>query len=169
MFFLVARQVFHPEGVDSSLFVVIYLSMIFICLRVCFIILFTSVPLSAPHLSPSNVTHGCICSVLLCVCLSPFACPTTVILTLSSPAWRISSFTQSGFISFKTKSGKVRAPHNIAFIPAPSLLILAFSCGPLLTQQCSCGELKEVTDSIRGSYITWLCHHLITFTCHFAK
>lgn len=65
LFFLVVGHVFHPRGVDSSLFAVLYLSMIFICPRLCFIILFTRVPLSAPHSSPTNVTHACICSMLL--------------------------------------------------------------------------------------------------------
>lgn len=37
-------------------------SMICICLGVCFVILFTCAPLSAPHSSFANVTHGCICS-----------------------------------------------------------------------------------------------------------
>lgn len=133
VFFSVVGQVFHPEGVDSSLFAVIYLSMIFICLRVCFIILFTCVPLSAPHLSP---THGFICSTLLSVCLSLCACPTTVIFTLSSPAWKISSFIRSGFISYNTPLKPSRGGSELPiilhlFLLSPSLILL-FSCGQIL-------------------------------------
>lgn len=67
---LVFLGFFHPSGVDSSLFGVIRPSMICICLRVCFVILFTCGPLSAPHSSSTNVTHGRICSVSHPVCRS---------------------------------------------------------------------------------------------------
>lgn len=125
-------QVFHPEGVDSSLFAAIYLSMIFICLRVCFIILFTCVPLSVPHSSPTNVTHGCICSMFLSICLSLCICPTTVKLTLCSPACTISPFIHSVFFS-PLKPTQVRLVWQITlhFFLLSHPLVLQLSCGPL--------------------------------------
>lgn len=130
-FFLVVGQVFHPEGVDSSLFAAIYLSMIFICLRVCFIILFTCVPLSVPHSSPTNVTHGCICSMFLSICLSLCMCPTTVKLTLSSPACTISPFIHSGFFPLKPRQVRLVRQIILHLFLLSSPLVLQLICGPL--------------------------------------
>lgn len=122
----------HPEGADSSLFVVIYLSMIFLCLKVCFIILFTYVPLTAPRLSPTNVTHGFICSVLLCAPVPPLSYS----LCLAQHGKSAHSYSQVLFpliLPIKsTRSGSELSGILHLFQPLHHSVSRLFCCGPLL-------------------------------------
>lgn len=149
--------------------------MICICLRVCFVILFTCGPLSAPHSSSTNVTHGCICYVSHPVCLSAHP----------------SSRCQTHFVEFgKKKNQPVRMlgfyfplyhleisqgrpgqgaiySSVLAHIPSDSASSLWFTSSKKPPDTKEFPSLAEKgLDFIWGRLHNWLSNHLIT--CFYA-
>lgn len=107
----------------------------------------------------------------LSICLSPHGCPAAVKLTSSGPACKTPPVPTVRFIPWNSSSsqggeGQGPAPGLINFCRSAAV---HFSLEGGMTRQCWCGELEEVTDSIRGSYIIWLGHHLIMFTRYAGK
>lgn len=175
LFLLVDFFFIHPSGVDSSLFGVIHPSMICICLRVCFVILFTCGPLSAPHSSSTNVTHGCICYVSHPVCLSAHMSTAAVKLTLLNSARKTSAYSVAPllflFISPQNYSRKARAGRDLLICSCLHpcwfrLFALVHFVQKAIWHNSVLIASRKGSDSIWGCLHNWLSNHLIICSCH---